>query len=164
MGLTLTFAIAFWELCGSVSTPTSSAPSSATATARKALLLALEVLNVTTDLSVTTNLPIPTPLSPSALRKFNFSHRFQTLCSPLSLSQKWCELILGFSFFGVTLCLDCDFRNLRVKTLRKSPLDINLTKWLSRCECSFHKDKDQKTRYGENRCKTQMIKTKPKTI
>jgi len=47
-----------------------------------------------------------------------------------------------------------------VKTLGKSPLDINLTKWLSRCECSFHKGKDQKTRYGENGCKTQLIKTK----
>jgi len=29
----------------------------------------------------------------------------------------------------------------KMKTLGKSPLDINLTKWLSRCEGSFHKGK-----------------------
>jgi len=49
--------------------------------------------------------------------------------------------------------LDWDLRNLRVKILRKSPLHMNLTKWLSRCEGSFHKGKDQKTRYGDNGCK-----------
>jgi len=47
-----------------------------------------------------------------------------------------------------------------VKTLEKSSLDINLTKWLSRCEGSFHYDKNQKTRYDEHGCKTQLIKTK----
>ena len=51
-----------------------------------------------------------------------------------------------------------------MKTLGKSPLDINLTKWLSRCEGSFHKGKDQKTRYGANGCKAQLIKTKIESI
>ena len=51
-----------------------------------------------------------------------------------------------------------------MKTLGKFPLDINLTKLLSRCEGSFHKGKDQKTKYGENGCKTQMIKTKTMNI
>ena len=45
-----------------------------------------------------------------------------------------------------------------MKTLGKFPLDINLAKWLSRCEGSFHKGKNQKTRYGENGCKTQLIR------
>ena len=64
----------------------------------------------------------------------------------------------------MTLYLDWYFSNVRGKTLGKSPLDINLTKWLSRCKGSFHKGKDQETRHGENECKTQLIKTKPKAI
>ena len=44
----------------------------------------------------------------------------------------------------MTLYLDWDFRNLRVKTLGKSLLDINLIKWLSKCESSFHKGKDKR--------------------
>jgi len=34
-------------------------------------------------------------------------------------------------------------------TLGKFSLDINLTKWLSRCEGAFHKGKDKKTLYGD---------------
>jgi len=34
-------------------------------------------------------------------------------------------------------------------TLGKLSLDTNLTKWLSRCECAFHKGKDKKTLYGD---------------
>ena len=34
-------------------------------------------------------------------------------------------------------------------TLGKFPLDVKLTKWLSRYECAFHKDKDKKTFYGD---------------
>ena len=43
-----------------------------------------------------------------------------------------------------------------MKTLGKSPLDINLTKWLSRCEGSFHKGKRKRQLQGEhdaNRCR-----------
>jgi len=36
-----------------------------------------------------------------------------------------------------------------VKTYEKSPLDINLTKWLSRRESSFHKGKRKTQLYGE---------------
>jgi len=40
-------------------------------------------------------------------------------------------------------------KQLRVKTLGKSPLDINLTNWLSRCEGSFHKGKRKTQLNGE---------------
>ena len=42
-----------------------------------------------------------------------------------------------------------------VRTLRRSPLDTNLTKWLSKCEGSLHKSKRNKQLQGEydgNRC------------
>ena len=43
-----------------------------------------------------------------------------------------------------------------VRTLRRSPLDTNLTKWLSKCEGSLHKSKRKRQLQGEhdaNRCK-----------
>jgi len=36
-----------------------------------------------------------------------------------------------------------------VKTLRRSPLDTNLTKWLSKCECLLHKSKRKRQLQGE---------------
>jgi len=42
-----------------------------------------------------------------------------------------------------------------VRTLRRSPLDTNLTKWLSKCEGSLHKSKRKRQLQGEhdaNRC------------
>ena len=42
-----------------------------------------------------------------------------------------------------------------VRTLRRSPLDTNLTKWLSKCEGSLHKSKSKRQLQGEhdaNRC------------
>ena len=37
-----------------------------------------------------------------------------------------------------------------VRTLRISPLDTNLTKWLSKCEGSLHKSKSKRQLYGEH--------------
>jgi len=42
-----------------------------------------------------------------------------------------------------------------VRTLRRSPLDTNLTNWLSKCEGSLHKSKRKRQLQGEydaNRC------------
>ena len=37
-----------------------------------------------------------------------------------------------------------------VRTLRRSLLDTNLTKWLSKCEGSLHKSKRKRQLYGEH--------------
>jgi len=42
-----------------------------------------------------------------------------------------------------------------VRTLKRSPLDTNLTKWFSKCEVSLHKSKRKRQLQGEydaNRC------------
>jgi len=46
-----------------------------------------------------------------------------------------------FSFM-VTLLLKVEILTIRGEDLRKISLDMNLTKWLSKCESSLHIDKD----------------------
>jgi len=45
-----------------------------------------------------------------------------------------------------------------VRSLRRSPLDTNLTKWLSKCESLLHKSKRKRQLEGENDAKMCKIK------
>ena len=59
---------------------------------------------------------------------------------------------VDFSCFvlDVTLYLDWDFFiNYKVRTQRRSPLDTNLTKWLSKCETSLLEGKGKIQEYGD---------------
>ena len=68
----------------------------------------------------------------------------------VSLVVVWCELILDCFILDVTLYLDWDFfSNYKVITQRWSPLDTNLTKWLSKCEGLFLEDKGKIQEYGD---------------